>query len=105
MTKTNDGKASWHFEKDTRAEYEESYFLTTAHAVITCKCGKQVWYGCGVNQKTRPVYCKECTKLELHKIKSHHHVQSVDGVEDTKIIMQHFRRIIPDDSKKKESIN
>ena len=44
-------------------EFDPTYKETSLHACITCRCGTKVWYGYGIQHKTRPKYCKTCERL------------------------------------------
>ena len=107
MPKTDDGKASWSFE--LQGEVDPSFHETTCHASITCKCGRKVWYGCGKAQTTRPMYCAMCTQKELQKLKSNMQFElsyaKISDKTDEQIITFYLRRAIPEDAKKKESVN
>ena len=63
-------------------EYDPSYETTTMHAVITCSCGRKVWYGCGARQETRPKYCKACTAKEVGKVETMREKMKSDGMSD-----------------------
>ena len=80
------------FEPAMSVEYDESYNHTTAHACITCKCGKKVWYGCGKKQFTRPKYCKACTEVEMNKLKEH--LPHLDNLRMQEIFIKELRREI-----------
>jgi hypothetical protein len=94
---------------DRKQEYDVSYDGTTCHASITCKCGIKVWYGCGANDTTRPIFCRDCTKKELDKLKRNTQFEMSDrpitGKSDAQIIMFYLRRAIPEDTRGKESVN
>lgn len=74
-------------------EIHPSFEKTSMHARITCKCGKTVWYGCGNNQVRRPLYCQECTKKELARIRT---VQNswLGHLTDEEIIDSHLSRAL-----------
>jgi hypothetical protein len=71
--------------------HDESYYATTVHSCITCKCGTKVWYGCGVKQLTRPKYCPDCEKAEAIKIAVRYE-GSVDAYELQRITDWELRR-------------
>jgi len=81
------------FEPAMKEEYDASYKETTAHACITCKCGKKVWYGCAKRHLTRPKYCDTCTRTEAVKITSRYE-GSVDAAELQRIMDWELRRVI-----------
>jgi hypothetical protein len=92
-----------------KEEFDVSYDGTTCHAAIICKCGIRVWYGCGKNDTTRPIYCRTCTQRELEKLKKNKQFEMSDrpisDKSDVQIIMFYLRRAIPEDVRGKESVN
>lgn len=78
-------------EQDMREVHDDSFYATTVHSCITCKCGTKVWYGCGVKQLTRPKYCPKCEKIETIKI-AERYQGSVDAYELQRIIDWELRR-------------
>lgn len=92
---------------NSKEEFDVSYEGTTCHAAIICKCDIRVWYGCGANDTTRPMFCRECTKKELTKLKKNTQFEMSDrpvtGKSDEQIIMFYLRRQIPEDVRGKES--
>jgi hypothetical protein len=94
---------------DRNEEHDESYYATSCRACIICKCGVRVWYGCGKEQTTRPIYCRKCTKRELEKLKRNTQFEiegtMISDKTDEQIIMFYLRRAIPSDSNRKESVN
>jgi hypothetical protein len=74
-------------------EYDKSYHETTAHAKITCRCGKAVWYGCSLKHSTRPKFCKDCTEEETAKIREYHS-EFMGGDDIERMIFQETRRVI-----------
>lgn len=87
---------------NTKEEFDVSYKGTSCHASITCKCGIRVWYGCGKNDTTRPIFCRECTKKELDKLKNNPPF-TPSGKSDTQMIVFYLRRAISEDARGKES--
>lgn len=82
------------FEPAMTVEYDPSYVETTAHACITCKCGRKVWYGCSKKKHhTRPKYCKSCTEKEAMKLREKF-VDYMDKEELQRLIDSELRRVI-----------
>ena len=73
----------------SNVEFYPSYKETSLHAKITCKCGKDVWYGYGKGILVRPKYCSECTMIEVRKFRNNLPATS-NPMMDAEIIDKYF---------------